>query len=194
MVRGWRQRSIPRDEFVAGLRGVGDDVGGDLPQPAAASRVHGGCYKCRSVSSPIDPSGRHERRRGMAGSVAAVVALVAVVAVASVVSVRSDGGDSGESATAAGDGARAQASRRRATEPLDVYAHTRSGMLSAAVVGHRKRVYVPNSESNTVSVIDPRKLEVVDTFPVGALPHHVTPSHDLKTLYVCMSTTRREIA
>jgi YVTN family beta-propeller protein len=46
------------------------------------------------------------------------------------------------------------------------------------------RIYVPNSDSNTVDVIDPRRLKIVREFPVGALPQHVTPSWDLKTLYV----------
>ena len=45
-------------------------------------------------------------------------------------------------------------------------------------------MYVPNSESNTVSVIDPRTYKVIDEFRVGALPQHVTPSYDLKTLWV----------
>ena len=57
-------------------------------------------------------------------------------------------------------------------------------MLSPTVEDDRQRIYVPNSESDTVSVIDPKRMRVVDTFAVGALPHHVTPSHDLKTLYV----------
>jgi YVTN family beta-propeller protein len=48
----------------------------------------------------------------------------------------------------------------------------------------RERIYVPNSDSDTVSVIDPRTAKVVDTFPVGDLPHHVTPSRDLATFYV----------
>jgi len=46
------------------------------------------------------------------------------------------------------------------------------------------RVYVPNSGGDSVDVIDPRTYRVVDQFAVGALPQHVTPSHDLKTLYV----------
>jgi YVTN family beta-propeller protein len=45
-------------------------------------------------------------------------------------------------------------------------------------------VYVPNSESNTVDVIDPATYRVIDHFDVGALPQHVTPSWDLQTLYV----------
>jgi YVTN family beta-propeller protein len=45
-------------------------------------------------------------------------------------------------------------------------------------------VYVPNSLSNTVDVIDPTTLRVVDSYPVGMTPQHVVPSYDLKTLYV----------
>jgi DNA-binding beta-propeller fold protein YncE len=46
------------------------------------------------------------------------------------------------------------------------------------------RVYVPNSEGNTVDVIDPRTFRVVGHFAVGALPQHITPAFDLRTLYV----------
>jgi YVTN family beta-propeller protein len=38
--------------------------------------------------------------------------------------------------------------------------------------------------SNSVDVIDPSTFEIVDHFAVGALPQHVTPSWDMKTLYV----------
>jgi YVTN family beta-propeller protein len=48
----------------------------------------------------------------------------------------------------------------------------------------RPLVYVPNSLSNTVDVIDPRTFKVIEHFAVGALPQHVTPAWDLKTLYV----------
>jgi YVTN family beta-propeller protein len=66
----------------------------------------------------------------------------------------------------------------------DVYAGTSAGDLSPAVRGDPALVYVPNSMSNTVSVISQRTLRVIRTFPVGALPQHVTPSYDLRTLYV----------
>src|SRR5439155_4394066 len=36
----------------------------------------------------------------------------------------------------------------------------------------------------TVDVIDPNTMKVVDHFDVGGLPNHVTPSWDLRTLYV----------
>jgi len=57
-------------------------------------------------------------------------------------------------------------------------------MLSPAVAGQLSRVYVPNTMSNTVDVIDPDKMRVVGHFSVGQLPQHVTPAYDLKTLYV----------
>ncbi|WP_019932988.1 YncE family protein [Nocardia sp. BMG111209] len=67
--------------------------------------------------------------------------------------------------------------------PTDVYAGDRE--LSPAVAGQLPRVYVPNSESNTVSVIDPATFQVVDTYPArGVEPQHVVPSYDLQTLYV----------
>ena len=43
---------------------------------------------------------------------------------------------------------------------------------------------MPNRAANTVSVIDPATMQVVDTFDVGLNPQHVVPSWDLKTLWV----------
>jgi YVTN family beta-propeller protein len=68
--------------------------------------------------------------------------------------------------------------------PRDVYAADRPGDLSAAAKGDPALVYVPNSMSNTVSVISQRTMQVIGTFPTGALPQHVTPAYDLRTLYV----------
>ena len=72
----------------------------------------------------------------------------------------------------------------RVAAPLNVYAHDSAGMLSPVVRAVPPRIYVPNSDSNTVDVIDPKTFSVVEHFAVGALPQHVTPSYDLKTLYV----------
>jgi YVTN family beta-propeller protein len=69
-------------------------------------------------------------------------------------------------------------------DPTNVYAYDGRGMLSPAVRAVPPRIYVPNSNSNTVDVIDPRTYHVVEHFSVGALPQHVTPSYDLKTLWV----------
>jgi YVTN family beta-propeller protein len=69
------------------------------------------------------------------------------------------------------------------TDARNVYAATTSG-LSPAVAGARSLVYVPNTKSGTVSVIDPTTYKVIDTFATGEIPQHVVPSWDLKTLWV----------
>ena len=69
-------------------------------------------------------------------------------------------------------------------DPKDIYAADRPGALSPVVRGFPARVYVPNTESNTVDVIDPATYKVIGHFRVGRLPQHVTPSWDLKTLWV----------
>jgi len=43
---------------------------------------------------------------------------------------------------------------------------------------------VPNSESGTVTEIDPRTFRVLRTIPTGTYDQHVTPSWDLRWLYV----------
>ena len=68
--------------------------------------------------------------------------------------------------------------------PADIYSANRANELSPVVRGFVSRVYVPNTESNSVDVIDPATYKVVDHFKVGRLPQHVTPSYDLKTLWV----------
>jgi YVTN family beta-propeller protein len=73
---------------------------------------------------------------------------------------------------------------RASPPPTNVYAHVGADDLATAVKGDPPRVYVPNSESDTVDVIDPRTFAVVGHFRVGRLPQHVTPSWDLRTLYV----------
>jgi YVTN family beta-propeller protein len=69
-------------------------------------------------------------------------------------------------------------------DPTNVYAAERPNLLSPVVRGDPALVYVPNSRSNTVDVISQRTFAVVAHFPVGELPQHVTPSWDLRTLYV----------
>ena len=71
--------------------------------------------------------------------------------------------------------------------PLDrrnVYAADRPNALSPAVAHDLYRVYVPNTGSDTVTVIDPRTYRVIGHFAVGRQPQHVVPSWDLRTLWV----------
>jgi DNA-binding beta-propeller fold protein YncE len=69
-------------------------------------------------------------------------------------------------------------------DPHNVYAADAAGDFSPAVRGDRPLVYVPNSASNTVDEIDPTTDQIVRQFSVGALPQHVIPSYDLRTLWV----------
>ena len=67
--------------------------------------------------------------------------------------------------------------------PLNVYAATLGG-LAPQVADLPLRVYVPNEKSNSVSIVDPATYQVVGRIVVGASPEHVTPSYDLRSLYV----------
>ncbi|MFF7239524.1 hypothetical protein [Streptomyces collinus] len=69
-------------------------------------------------------------------------------------------------------------------DATDLYAADRPGRLSPVVKDFPSRVYVPNTNSNTVTVIDPATYRVLETIPVGHQPQHVVPSWDLKTLWV----------
>lgn len=70
------------------------------------------------------------------------------------------------------------------TDPNDIYIADRPNKLSPEVRGFPHRIYVPNSGSNTVDVIDPKTFKVVSHFAVGHQPQHVVPSWDMRTLWV----------
>jgi len=69
-------------------------------------------------------------------------------------------------------------------DPHDIYAANRPGALSETVKNFPERVYVPNSGSDSVDIIDPRTFKIIGHFDVGREPQHVVPSYDLKTLWV----------
>jgi YVTN family beta-propeller protein len=86
---------------------------------------------------------------------------------------------------------RARRSRPAAPKLLDrsnVYAADGPGAFRGAAREARPLVYVPNSGSDTVDVIDPGTYRIVEHFAVGGLPQHVVPAYDLKTLYVTNDT------
>ena len=123
------------------------------------------------------------RRRGLV-RLAALLGSVAALLVWVFATGGSGGGGRDAPAPAAGSGAATGFKVPPLLDPHDVYAADRPGRLSPVVRRFPSRVYVPNSESNTVSVINPHTYKVIDTFPAGTLPQHVVPSYDLKTLWV----------
>ena len=77
-------------------------------------------------------------------------------------------------------------------DPHNLYSETLGPEhLSAAVKDDLTRIYVPNLRSNSVSVIDPAAMKVVDTFKVGVGPQHVVPAWDLRTLWAANNAERR---
>jgi YVTN family beta-propeller protein len=64
--------------------------------------------------------------------------------------------------------------------------------VSPALQGDLVRVYVPNLRGNSVSVIDPEKMKVVDTFKVGRSPQHVVVGYDLRTLWAANNAERTD--
>jgi YVTN family beta-propeller protein len=77
----------------------------------------------------------------------------------------------------------------------NVYAGAMSTHVSPELAGIPNRVYVPNELGRSLDVIDPASGKVVDRFPVGREPQHVTPSWDMTKLYVnnTMSNTLTQI-
>src|SRR3954469_21947179 len=77
-----------------------------------------------------------------------------------------------------------RAARPALSHQTNVDPHDGRDMLTGAARRARPLIYVPNSGSNTVDVINPVTRRVIGQFPVGLEPQHVVPSWDLKRLYV----------
>jgi len=76
-------------------------------------------------------------------------------------------------------------------DPNNLYSETNGpAHVSAALKDDLVRVYVPNLRGNSVSVIDPAKMKVVDTFKVGQSPQHVVVGYDLRTLWAANNAER----
>lgn len=85
-------------------------------------------------------------------------------------------------------------------DPSDIYSADRPGMLSPVVKNFPSRVYVPNSKSDSVDIIDPSTYKIVGHFSLARAsrggsdpspkhslllePQHIVPSWDLKKLWV----------
>lgn len=84
-----------------------------------------------------------------------------------------------------------QAGMPKVVDATNLYSEIGPSHMSPAVAGALTRVYVPNRAANTVSVIDPATMKVVDTFKVGINPQHIVPSWDLATLWVANNAEGR---
>ena len=66
----------------------------------------------------------------------------------------------------------------------NIYAATEANHVDTAARSAVSRVYVPNSLSASVTVIDESTHHVLRTFKTGKVPQHVVPAYDFKTLWV----------
>jgi YVTN family beta-propeller protein len=159
---------------------------GDLPGAlahASAAGIHGevlivgGQDSTQQSVDTIVAINPRTRRIRIAGHLVAARSDAAVVRVGASVWVIGGHNSSGTlSSVSTLDGA--------AAATTNVYAYDGPNALSPVARSALSLVYVPNSLSNTVDVIDQNTMTVVAHFGVGALPQHVTPSWDLQTLYV----------
>ena len=77
----------------------------------------------------------------------------------------------------------------------EVYAAARAGNVKASVASDPAYLYVPNSYGAPITtVIDQHTHKVVRILHTGTLSQHVTPSYDLRTLYVEASVANRLVA
>jgi len=83
----------------------------------------------------------------------------------------------------------AAAGYRSRTGGVNIYAADGPNELAPAAARAIPMVYVPNSRSASVTVIDPRTYQVVRTFATGRVPQHVVPSYDLSTLWVANNSS-----
>ena len=75
---------------------------------------------------------------------------------------------------------------RSRTGSVNVYAATRT--MSPVAAHARSLIYVPESTSSYVDVIDPVAYKVIDRYFTGGHPQHVVPAWDLRTLYATNNT------
>jgi len=83
----------------------------------------------------------------------------------------------------------ADAAYRTKAGAVNIYAEDGANDLAPAAARAIPMVYVPNSRSGSVTVIDPKTYQVVRTFPTGKVPQHVVPSYDLSTLWVANNSS-----
>jgi DNA-binding beta-propeller fold protein YncE len=82
-----------------------------------------------------------------------------------------------------------------ASVPGQVYAHAAVGQLRQDVATDPAYLYVPNAYGAPITtVIDQRTRKVVRVLRTGRLSQHVTPSWDLRTLYVEASEANALVA
>lgn len=111
-------------------------------------------------------------------------ARLAWTAVAVIAGCSDGGGGTGSAARTLSGTALSAVGAEASTSGVNLYAHIGPGDLQPIARAAKALVYVPNSRSASVTVIDPARYSVIRTFATGAVPQHVVPSWDLRRLWI----------
>jgi YVTN family beta-propeller protein len=116
----------------------------------------------------------------------AIMAMAALVAAAAACNSDANSTQRGGRVTSTSNGLVVAVSRalHGSSRSAGIYAAAGAGHLSPIAARATPMVYVPNSRSKTVSVIDPRTYQVIRTITTGEIPQHVVPSYDFAHLWV----------
>ncbi|WP_084011349.1 YncE family protein [Pseudofrankia sp. DC12] len=146
----------------------------------------GGHRRASATAGPASARAGRPGRRVRPASVAALLAAVLLAAGCSSTSANAGGAATSDPMAGMSMTPTMPAELPPAATPtsVNVYSHDGANALSPNVAGQRPLVYVPNSDSNSVDVIDPATFKVIDHFVTGKNPQHVVPAWDLRTLYV----------
>ena len=69
-------------------------------------------------------------------------------------------------------------------DPTNIYSEITPDKLRPDLRGYPRRVFVPNTITNTVSIIDADSKEVIGSFRTGREPQHAVPSYDFRTIWI----------
>src|SRR5436305_11875632 len=159
----------------------------ETPGPGAVAQANGDLTTPAPAAPAILTGGAVRRRRRTRPAVLLAAGAVLVAVVGAVVVTT---GRLGQGSSVSHHPPRHAAPAAKVSPPLpqptsrNIYAADRAGNLSPVVRNFHDVIYVPSSRNNTVDVIAPHTFRIVDHFDTGALPQHVTPSWNLKKLWV----------
>src|SRR6201998_2400953 len=71
--------------------------------------------------------------------------------------------------------------------PNGLIASVAIGLCCATGIAAADTIYISNEKDNTITVVDGKTLEPVETIPVGQRPRGIVLSKDAKALYICAS-------
>lgn len=67
---------------------------------------------------------------------------------------------------------------------INIYKDALTSEIRKELADIPPRVYIPNENNGNIVVLDPLTFKVLDSYTVGTVSHHATPSHDMTKIHV----------